>query len=115
MCKACDRRGKTWEGGDPKCGFVTDTFDIGNWNCATLNALRDIAESLDVIKYQEDCSIAVIPINNGEIDGWIVLSWYKRRGRTSSARFICDDIDEPLTIEKAEIALAQYTAEFERG
>ena len=109
MCMACEKRGKTWNGDDPKCGFPNDSaFDIGNWNCATLNILRGIAEELGQIQCMEDTSIAIIPISDDDRDGWIVLSWYKSRGRTSTARFIFDDTDIPLTLEIAQAALIKY-------
>ena len=109
MCMACEKRGKTWNGGDPMCGFPNDSaFDTGNWNCATLNILRGIAEELGQIQCMEDTSIAIIPISDDDRDGWIVLSWYKSRGRTSTARFIFDDTDIPLTLEIAQAALIKY-------
>jgi hypothetical protein len=109
MCIACEKRRKTWTGDDPKCGFPNDeSFDSGNWNCATLNSLRSIAEKLGNIKYMEDISLAVIPVYGDEYTGWIVLSWYKSRGRTSLARFISDSTDIPLTLEIAQQALQQY-------
>lgn len=109
MCMACEKRGKTWNGDDPKCGFTNDgAFDSGNWNCATLNLLRSIAEEINQIQYLEDTSLATIPIRDGKRFGWIVLSWYKSRGRTSSARFIFDKTDIPLTLEIAQEALVQY-------
>ncbi len=112
MCKACELRGKTWSGSDPICGFETSNyFDADNWNCATLNRLRDIAERRGTISIIEDTSLAVLPIMAEDLDGWIVLSWYKSRGRTSSARFMFDMTDIPLTIEIAELALKQYDKE----
>lgn len=98
MCIACE-----------KCGFSDDgVFDPDNWQCATLNILRDIAKELKQIQHMEDTSLATIPISDDDRAGWIVLSWYKSRGRTSSARFIFDDTDIPLTLEMAQAALLQY-------
>lgn len=108
MCKACDKRGKTWEGDDPVCGFSNNTFDPSNWNCASLNYLRLVAEELHVIDSMEDTHIATIPVKIDDYLGWIVLSWYKSRGKTSSARFIFDEIDIPLPLDVAEVALTQY-------
>ena len=100
MCVACEKRGKTWVGDDSKCGFQNDgAFDVGNWNCATLNILREIAEDLDKIQYLEDTSLATIPIKRGSCCGWIVLSWYKRFGRVALARFIFDATVIPLTLD----------------
>lgn len=108
MCMACDLRGKTWQGSDPVCGFTNGSFNPENWNCATLNTLRHIAALLDTVQSMEDTSLATIPTKGDDHDGWIVLSWYKSRGRTSSARFMFDDTDIPLTLEIAESAINQY-------
>lgn len=40
-CKACEKRGKTWEGDDPRCAFEDREFD-DNWKCATVGLIRDI-------------------------------------------------------------------------
>jgi len=42
QCPRCQERVKDWEGDDPKCGFDENgNFLENNWNCATLNALRE--------------------------------------------------------------------------
>jgi len=43
-CRLCEQRGKTWEGSDPKCAFESYGFSHDNWNCATMNRLREIAK-----------------------------------------------------------------------
>lgn len=44
-CQACSAPGyKDWEGGDPECAFLTGVFSDRNWNCGTMNALRQRAE-----------------------------------------------------------------------
>ncbi len=44
-CPRCSTRVKDWSGDDPKCGFDKNgNFLEHNWNCATLNALREMDE-----------------------------------------------------------------------
>ena len=100
MCKACEKRGKTWEGDDPRCGFDKDgVFTTDNWNCATLNELRHLHNKN--VAYHNDCSLVSIPIE----DGWIVLSWYKTHGCTQVGHFITGLYTLPLTLGLAEQAL----------
>ena len=118
MCDACDKRGKTWEGDDPKCGFSSGVFDE-NWNCATVNAVRDICyegqELRSGIDYQycEDQKYATIKIDHLEIDDrplalWV--SWYKSRGRTD-AMWLLFDNKPPRKPTEAEClsVVAAYT------
>ena len=42
-CPLCKKRGKTWEGDDPVCALKNGKFSDDNWNCATMNKLREIA------------------------------------------------------------------------
>lgn len=98
---------------DPvKCAFEKGVFDHDNWNCETMNELR---ESCDYER-RDDMSAASfgvihIPDVNpgGELQqGYIVMTWYKHRGKTGQAYVMCDD-DEPvpLTPKTAEYVLLQ--------
>ncbi len=75
-CQMCWELGKTWEGDDPKCAFASGAFSSDNWNCATMNALRDLAEQASSRSDEERCG--VVPLHDGS---FIVLGWYKSRGR----------------------------------
>ena len=98
-CKLCQVRGKTWNGDNPKCAFESESFSKDNWNCATLNELRDIAEKNEMSFRHNDESIGVIPTGFG----FIVMTWYKNRGQTGNALFMLDNEKEKsLTIKKAE-------------
>ena len=44
-CKRCKERVKGWKGDDPTCCFETGVFHSEGWNCATMNELRDLAET----------------------------------------------------------------------
>jgi len=98
MCNFCDERGKTWEGSDPKCAFEAEIFNSDNWNCATMNKLRDLA--VDCKAYADDQSCAIIPIPDDY--EFVILSWYKSRGRTEGAWIVSEEEIKPLTIDIAE-------------
>ena len=107
MCKQCELRGKTWNGDEPQCGFVDGVFTSDNWMCATLLGLRHIAEDNDCVHRVEDDNIGVIPvscyINDVSYVGFIVLVWYKSRGKTSNAYYMRDGYEPTeLTLELAE-------------
>jgi hypothetical protein len=116
-CKMCEQRGKTWEGSDPKCAFENEVFSNTNWNCATMNELRRISKELNT--YQRDdwsCgSIGYVPMDSENapddfdtLGGYIVVTWYKDRGRTGNAIFITDEETIPLTIKHAELAINNF-------
>lgn len=112
MCKECIERGKTWEGSDPVCGFdVSGTFDPSNWNCATLNILRDYCYEKGYRQeggytHRDDSAAASIGVlhipENDIVSGYLVMSWYKSRGRTGTANIICDDMIDQLSEDQAE-------------
>jgi len=109
-CKLCQERGKTWDGADPQCAFESDVFSPDNWNCATMNTLRDIAESLGTTMHRDldDASIGYVPLgDDGEYSGYVVMTWYKNRGRTGNALIMWDD--EPVE-ELTEAAALQAIA-----
>ena len=103
QCRRCRERGKTWNGSDPKCGFKDGIFAEDNWNCATLNALRDFVDG-DGVAYFEDQYMALIESS----EGIIAIGWYKSRGATEYATVWTGGNEvEPLTLEAAEAALAR--------
>lgn len=104
-CPRCLARGKTWTGSNPICGFTErGRFKTDNWNCATLNDLRDLVEPSQI--WSEDDYVAAIPRGRGE-PGFLVLCWYKRRGRTDRAFLLSSDWRRPLTLKEAEAILAE--------
>lgn len=106
-CQRCLDRGQTWDGSAPKCAFPLGLFDADNWNCATMNAIRDIAddslasETLHAV-WSEDQYAAVLPWEGR----FVVLSWYKRRGRTEGAWLLEERSIALLTLGNAEDYLA---------
>lgn len=119
MSKACtychemDKHGHPWEGMPPQCAFDKGYFDgRSNWRCGTMTRLRAIARNSGWIHQQDDDSIAYIPIAEADEDGttgYIVLSWYKDRGRTHHALMVnCDRPVIALTVDLAEAVIAKY-------
>jgi hypothetical protein len=106
-CKMCIERGKTWVGDDPKCAFETGPFSGYNWNCATMNALRDIADNVG-LHHRDDMesgSFGAVPCS----EGYIVMAWYKNRGKTGAALVIDEnagvsDLTEAVALAAIEEA-----------
>jgi len=110
----------TWKCGKPMCAFPDGIFNRNNWNCATMNALRDIAEKLGTCQRndQNAGSIGYVPFVDAEYEtvsgkwsgnGYIVMTWYKNRGRTGNAIVMWDN--EPiqeLTLGLAIEVIKQY-------
>lgn len=121
-CKLCQERGKTWEGADPRCAFDDNgIFNKDNWNCATMNKLRNISEELDkTTRDDNSCgSIGYVPMVHDyapddfdTFGGYIVMMWYKERGKTGNALFMSDDETFPLTVQHAELAITTYKTDF---
>lgn len=117
-CELCEKRGKPWEGSDPKCGFPDGQFSTNNWNCATLNTLRHLAEEhraegedFGTYRYRHcDVSFAALPFTDSEgSERFIALSWYKDRGRTGQAWvFQEDDPPQPLSLAQAMDCIRDY-------
>jgi len=97
-CKLCKQRGKTWKGDEPKCAFENGVFSSDNWNCATMGALRNLAEGPSV--YNNDQHCATLPVFDcGE---FLIISWYKSRGQTEGAWIVDSCSILPLSIGEAE-------------
>jgi hypothetical protein len=101
------------------CAFETGVFSSHNWNCETMNELRDFVDE-DAERegdktarwWHDDDNMAIVPIPQNMIEdvqrGMLVMGWYKRRGRTGTALVISDDVAEPLTLKTAEYLLEKY-------
>ena len=104
-----------------KCGFDEEgQFKTDNWNCMTLNELRDIAEqSEDCYFYRDDLyagTIYVLPIPEPPGDeiqrGYVILTCYKERGHIGNA-IVINDEDEH--IEKLSLKTAEWVIKAYRG
>ena len=123
-CKMCEERGKNWAGSDPTCYFENAE---NNWNCATVNAIRDIFApygwwvELDnlpkgvTVILAEDTTCGLIRIDEidamyEERDEWVgclYAQWYKRRGRTDCLWILGDDEPRKPT-EKELLAIIEH-------
>lgn len=101
-CKRCSERGKTWEGSDPECSFSSDgKFRSAGWNCGTANALRDLVcqdEEDSPRVWSEDNNAALLPWDGA----FVLLTWYKHRGRTDGLWLVTSMAVERLTLDMAE-------------
>jgi hypothetical protein len=96
-CAACKKRGKTWQGADPKCAFKTGIFSKNNWSCATIQAFNKHVRwpekthprvKITLCKSEEH--YATVNLENVDFPPniWedypvcLVVIWYKNRGRT---------------------------------
>lgn len=108
-CAACKARGQTWSGSPPKCAF--DGFE-NNWNCATLNALREIVYEgqwpmpprVDY-QYCDDMKYATVYLDDVDLPTgpamalWV--AWYKSRGGTD-ALWLLDSSGAPRRPTEAD-------------
>jgi len=94
-CPRCQKRGKNWKGDDPRCAFKSGFFSEDNWNCATMNKLR----ACDGFQtFSEDNSCMVLPFEGN----FIVLKWYKSRGRIDFAVILNDSGMIPISLDSVE-------------
>lgn len=121
-CSECKKRGKTWEGADPICAFESGIFSPGNWACATLLEIRNLASRFKLVSYASDNYAVLVPILTEDIDccedcfEWALLVWYKSRGQTMVGQVVTDISENPvrpLTIKDAEGAL-KYLRKLEK-
>jgi len=92
-----------------KCAFTSNLFSSDNWNCMTLNALRDISYKDG---FENDQSYTVLKLK----DELLFLFFYKNRGKTDSVLLINSHggIDG-LTLDKAQEILRGNTDGNEMG
>lgn len=121
-CKRCRERGKTWQGGDPVCGFdEAGNFLDSNFLCATLGALRDFAADSTTATWHEDSWMAILcgpeqcqmldkdtyP-NAGRGPAYVVMRWYKHRGRTEDVLWwSSSESPRPITLVEAELVISE--------
>ena len=111
-CKLCKERDKTWSGDDPVCYFDVPEH---NWNCATINAVRDICyegqELKDGVHYEycDDEKFATINIHSirdseGYIGRCLYVAWYKNRGGTEALWILDGEGDIPRNPTEGELS-----------
>lgn len=114
-CKACEERGKTWQGSDPKCAFKENYFSADNWNCATASMIRRVTEIEDKFEInhvftndQNYCTILTDDIKGvgNAIALWV--TWYKSRGRTEAMWLMYSDIPPRAPTEAECLAIYNH-------
>lgn len=111
-CARCEADPRPFGGGsDPrKCAFPDGVFTTENWNCGTLARLRWLAdEHPESQGHNEDQHVFTFPL--ADSCGFLVLSWYKSRGRTEGAWILDSEKMKPLTLADAETIIAQSCPE----
>jgi hypothetical protein len=103
--KTCSRCSDWVDNSTRKCAFRSSDggFNDDNWRCGTMNELRRLASLGD--RCDESAgSIGIIKLPDGlSVQGYLVLTWHKDRGRTGGARIVYEYADDvPLTREIAE-------------
>lgn len=99
LCEAC-RSARSLERGW-KCAFTkAGRFTADNWMCGSMGRLRDAA----IFQHRDDLhsgSIAVVLLpDRNDLQGYIVLSFYKERG-TVGAAVVMNDDDKPKALTRA--------------
>jgi hypothetical protein len=102
----CQEQGKTWEGAAPTCYFDNPQ---GNWNCATVNAVRDILTPdgfwVDKDKlpkgvcvvFGDDMTYGLVCLQDIDMPDdlspceCLYIQWYKRRGATEALWIVGED------------------------
>ena len=114
-CALCRMRTKDWNGADPRCAFGPDGIFQAD-NCALMSALRDKAEELAedeaaaaLCNQDEWCFTLRLDWSihgDNEAADFIVLAWYKYRGKCHGAW----EINAGLEDEAVLTPLKEYTA-----
>lgn len=112
-CKLCSEQPLVDYGEPRRCAFMSGVFSSDNWNCLTLNGIRN---KLNHGRFDDDEWLAstyvdfVADPDSGEqiANGYLVLQGYKNRGRVQSAAFFATDEAGLLALTKdlAEVILA---------
>lgn len=85
-----------------ECAFKSEVFSNDNWNCETMIELRNYAENAEVVRYSSDQNLATIPLGEGR---FMLIGWYKRRGRTEYGVIFDESETGSLCRDEAEAFL----------
>jgi len=108
-CNLCIEKEKNWDKSNSpiECAFDNKqkTFSSNNWNCWTLEKLRDYFLDTDITIWNQDQNAGLIPYEieekgNYEI-GYLFLEWYKSRWETEKL-LICNSPKEKVKLEYIE-------------
>lgn len=92
--------------GNPRrCAFTPEgVFTPDNWNCATIQALLELARTVN--HEGNDESMQMLYVDPKETRGWLVITRYKYRGKTSAAVVVGDQDPVVLTLSVAEAIIS---------
>jgi hypothetical protein len=81
----CQERGETWNLGNFICAFSVDNF-ANNWNCATIDAIRQLAINIENYNNQKYTTINIseVTLDDKPIGLLLYFSWYKQSGTVDS-------------------------------
>ena len=99
-----------------RCAFSNGIFSSDNWNCATMNKLREIVKKAGLF-WRDDSigSIGVLPIDLNEFYGFLVMLWYKERGQVEQAILLSSERPPTLlTLDLVLKIIEDYEKEFEK-
>ncbi len=113
-CALCSKRIKDWNAPISRCAFSYGVFSSENWNCATVNAIREICNGdFPGVDYQfcDDQNYATVKVDELEIDSALALwvTWYKDRGKTDGMWLMfSDQPPRPPTQQEAAIVIQAF-------
>jgi len=90
-----------------ECSFKNGLFDNDSWGCRTMSELRKLSEKIGNFQIRlDDSSIGVVYFPEGL---YLVMTWYKDRGRTGQACIMSDDLKpQRLDLGTAQAILKYY-------
>lgn len=81
--------------------FKDGVFNTDNWNDPVMNGLRFVAKKFCTTVSNGDQNTSLIPVHDVDDVDFILLSWYKNRGRTEGAWEVYENVMRPLTKDVA--------------
>lgn len=103
-CILCRKRGKTWDGSNPRCAFTRVEFSSQNWNCATANTLRELTRENVIYNDDQHCGVKSIM----DYADFLIVTWYKNRGKVDGIWLMKNDKIWPINIFEAEAIIHFY-------
>lgn len=95
-CPKCVEQGQPENWAKVQCAFRADGSWTGeNWACGTMNFLRERADYHGLRSRQDNNSCAMAPVQTG----WVVMEYYKERGRVDAAWFIGDGAPRQMRLD----------------
>jgi len=84
-----------------RCAFPRGQFNKENWNCKTMNLLREAACDSELWNDDNHMTLRAVSVEKTGCGFYWVLSYYKHSGRTEGAWICCNNEFTPMTLEDA--------------